>query len=233
LLIRPGNTKLGEVPCFSILALETCPGATEACQAHCYARKQFFKIPSVKRAHRRNWEATEEPGFPRQMIDEIKQAELELLRVHVAGDFYDVGYVRKWIKIAESCPEVSFYAYTRSWTKQRMLPSLIGLSLLDNFQLWWSCDKDTHVDDGPPPEVDGIKVAYMQSEQGEPIPTYTDLVFRVKRDTIEMSIAGHRVCPAENGIKPKRPCSECRLCWSQRATQRAGRKRQTAVFAHQ
>ena len=228
MLIRPGNTKLGEVPCFSILALETCPGATEACLAHCYARKRFFKMPGVRTCHRRNWEDTEEPGFPRQMIDEIKQMELKLLRVHVAGDFYDAGYVRKWIKIAEHCPEVTFYTYTRSWQKQKMLPALMGLGLLDNFKLWWSCDIDTHTDAGPPPEVPDIPVAYMQSEHDEPVPAYTNLVFRVHRDTIEKSIAGHLVCPAENGIKPKRPCSECQLCWTNRVAPRRRRAKQTA-----
>lgn len=228
MLIQPGNTKLGEVPCFSFLARETCPGATDACKTHCYAMKGFFTMPSVKRIHRRNWEATEESDFASQMIDEIRQMELELLRVHVSGDFYAAGYVRKWIKIAEACPDVTFYTYTRSWRKQRLLPALISLSLVDNFCLWWSCDKDTHAIDGRPPKVPGIKVAYMQSEHGEPVPAYTDLVLRVKRDMIEKSVDGRLVCPAENGIKPKRHCEECRLCWSGNAIPRRGRRKRTA-----
>lgn len=227
MLIRPGNTKLGEVPCFSILALETCPGATEACETHCYAMKRCFKIPSVKRAHRRNWKASEQPDFADEMIAEIRQMELELLRVHVSGDLYDAEYIRKWIKIAGVCPEVTFYTYTRSWRKLRLLSSLLSLTMLANFQLWWSADKDTHAIDGAPPGAAGIKVAYMQSTHGEPIPSYVDLVFRVKRDTIEKSIDGKRVCPAENGIKPKRHCEECRLCWSDLVIQQDGPRKQT------
>ncbi len=226
-MIRPGNTKLGEVPCFSLSALETCPGATDACKTHCYAMKQFFKMSNVKRAHRRNWEATEESDFASQMIDEIRQMELELLRVHVSGDFYDTGYVRKWIKIVRACPDVVFYMYTRSWRRQRLLPALISLSLADNCYMWWSCDKDTHAEDGCPPEVPGLRIAYMQSEHDEPIPTYIDLVFRVERDTIEKSSDGRLVCPAENGIKPKRHCEECRLCWSDSVIPRSGRRKRT------
>lgn len=214
MLIRPGNTKLGEVPCFSLLALETCPGSTEICRASCYATKRFFKMGNVRRAHRRNWEASQESDFVSKMIDEIRQMELELLRVHVAGDFYDEEYVRKWIKIAKACPEVSFYTYTRSWREQELVPALMQLSMVKNFTLWWSCDKETDAIDGRPPVVPGIRVAYMQAEHGELIPEYTDLVFRVKRDTIEKFVDGHMVCPAENGIKPKTHCDQCAMCWT-------------------
>jgi len=213
-LIRPGNTKLGEVACFSILAGNTCPGKTETCAENCYAMKQFFKMENVRKAHRRNWAASEEPDFEDRMIDEIRQEDIELLRVHVAGDFYNAGYIRKWIRIAESCPESEFFAYTHSWHIEELQDPLKRLAELPNLQLWWSCDKDTHVEHGEPHRLDGVKVAYLQSEPGEPIPEYTDLVFRVKRKTVEKYVDGRLVCPAEQGIKPKPSCEKCRLCFS-------------------
>lgn len=217
MLIRPGNTKLGEVPCFSILAGATCPGKTAKCVAHCYAMKRFFKMPNVLAAHSRHWEATKQSDFADKMIDEIRQLNLVLLRIHVAGDFYDAPYVRKWIEIVESCPEVTFYAYTRSWRVQKMQLALKHMALLPNFQLWWSADSDTHALNGRPPVVEGVKIAYMQSEHGEEIPSYTDLIFRVKRkDLVVKYLEGHLVCPAEQGIYPKPPCEKCRLCFNGR-----------------
>lgn len=213
MLIRPGNSKLGEVPCFSILAVETCPGRTEVCESDCYATNGFFRMTNVTAAHQRNWDASKEPDFVKKMIDEIRQLELKILRVHVAGDFYSAPYIRKWIQIAQGCPDVTFYAYTRSWRRAKLLDALIDLANVDNFHLWFSCDKITHSIDGVPP-VDGIRSCYMQCEHGESVPDYCDLVFRVKRDTIVKKINGCLVCPAENGIKPKRHCEQCQFCWS-------------------
>lgn len=220
-MLQPGNKKLGAVSCFSILAGPTCPGRTEACAKHCYAAKGFFMMPNVVESQRQNWRETMEAGFADKMIQEIRQVDPEVLRLHVSGDFYNVPYVRKWIKIASACSNVKMYAYTRSWQLRRFMPAFTELAQLDNFQLWWSCDKDTHVKHNAPPELDGVRVAYMQCTPDEPVPDYVDLIFRVKRGTIQRFIGGALVCPAENGIKSKAHCDKCQICWRAQAVPNA------------
>ena len=35
------------------------------------------------------------------------------MRIHDSGDFYNKEYLYKWFKIAESMPNIEFYAYTK------------------------------------------------------------------------------------------------------------------------
>jgi len=180
----------------------------------CYATKGFFQMNNVRETHTKNWELSKRSDFVDEMIAEIRQMGLKLLRIHVAGDFYGKRYIRKWIKIAKACPDVQFYAYTRSWRKKALLPALELLAEVENVSLWWSCDKDTDEYDGQPPAVPSVGVTYMQVDPGEAIPDYVDLIFRVKRKTIEKFVGSCFVCPAENGVKPKPHCDKCALCWS-------------------
>lgn len=213
-LLVPGNAKLGHVPSFSIPAGKTCPGKTEICTKHCYAMKNFFKMSSVQQAHRKRLAATKRKNFVERVIEEIGQLELELLRIHVAGDFYDAPYVRKWIKIVQACPDTQFYAYTRSWRKTNMLAALKELASLPNMQLWWSVDKDSHAENGRPPRVRGVNVAYMQADYDEKVPSYVNLVFRVKRHGVQKFINGKIVCPVEQGTDNDITCEKCRMCFN-------------------
>lgn len=217
LLIRPGNSKLGEVPCFSILAGHSCPGKTKTCAAHCYAMKGFFRMTNVRRSHVQNWEASKQSDFAGRVIDEIERLSIKLLRIHVAGDFYNAPYVRKWIKIADACPDTQFYAYTRSWRRGTMLRALTEAAARDNFQMWWSADKDTHAKNGEPPTVPGVNVAYMQCDADEPIPAYANLVFRLKPNRAPAKfIDGCLVCPVEQGRETNITCETCRVCFNGR-----------------
>ena len=45
-----------------------------------------------------------------------------IVRIHVAGDFFNEEYFKAWIKVAKMKPDVLFYAYTKSlryWVKNR------------------------------------------------------------------------------------------------------------------
>ena len=176
-------------------------------------------MPSVQKSHANNMQAAEGADFVERVVGELRRHPDTSVRVHVSGDFYNATYTRKWIEIAKQCPQLTFYAYTRSWRLKPMLESLLELADLPNVHMWWSIDNETDQIDGTPPAHPGIRVAYMQVEHGEPIPTYTDLVFRVKRDTVERFIDGRLVCAAENGMKyPKKmTCSQCKLCLTARA----------------
>ena len=212
-LLRPGNDKLGPgLYCWSILAGDTCPGATEACLSVCYAMNHHFRGKTVVTAHRRNWELSKSPKFIDDMLHEIRYVRPEVLRVHVAGDFYDARYTDKWAVIARKTPRTTFLAYTRSWQDVKILPSLKKLAKLDNVALWFSCDSDMRA----PPKVPGVHRAYMQQNDGEEPPYDVDLVFRVKRKTVSKRVKGVVVCPPENGVETqcKITCTRCRICFS-------------------
>ncbi len=137
-----------------------------------------------------------------------------VVRIHVAGDFYDDWYVRKWIDIVRTATEVMYFTYTRSWRDDSMLPELIRLGKLPNMALWWSMDRET----GPAPLIFGIRRVYMAVDDRDAAvaPDDCDLVFRVRRSTPMKKANGVLVCPAENGVtgKFRHTCTTCKLCWT-------------------
>jgi hypothetical protein len=215
-VLATGNLKLGRlVHSFSIPARHTCPGATAACLAACYARRGHFNWEQTRQAHEHNWRQSLGEDFVAEILAEIVLKGVRILRVHTAGDFYDAGYVRKWIEIARRSPTTTLFAYTRSWWLEEMQPALQELARLKNVRLWLSADRDT----GRPPRWRRARVAYMYDEEKAGVPAWADLVFRVKRKRgVRKYIDGKFVCPPENGVVTKAHvgCSECKLCFSQR-----------------
>jgi hypothetical protein len=218
-MLIKGNSKLGkQVYHFSLPAHFTCPGETDACASVCYAKNGFYNMDNVKKSLLTSLKRSKRADFVAKMIEAIGRRKIDVLRIHVSGDFYSAKYVRKWLAIAKRYPNIKFYAYTRSWRVKRIVKALIALAALPNVHLWWSVDKDTHELDGQPPVVDRVRVAYMQMADDEPVPTYTNLVFRVDyHNAVIRSINGARVCPVENGMKypeGRMPtCSSCKLCY--------------------
>lgn len=50
-----------------------------------------------------------------------------IVRIHVAGDFFNENYFYAWLTIAEACPDILFYAYTKSlpyWINYRKYGSI-------------------------------------------------------------------------------------------------------------
>lgn len=110
---------------WNIPAVVTCPYRTAMCEKFCYARKAERMYPSCMAARERNYEVTLQSDFAARMIFTIK-AELNtkkfagkkvVFRIHESGDFYNVEYFRKWVKIAEAFKDnenIVFLAYTKS-----------------------------------------------------------------------------------------------------------------------
>lgn len=115
-MLTAGNNHLGPlIHSFSIPAFSTCPGATFACLLVCYALDFLFYVKTNLTKHKANWERAEEPvQFAKDMIAEIRWKVVQILRIHVAGDFFGVAYIKAWFKIATSCKRVTFLFYTRS-----------------------------------------------------------------------------------------------------------------------
>lgn len=217
MLIR-GNSKLGgEIHHFSLPAGKTCPCQTTACASVCYAEDGYYNMNNVIDSLARRLKFTKRKDFVEKMVAAIGRDTVSIVRLHVSGDFYSAEYIRRWVEIVRRCPNVKFYTYTRSWRRQDLLDALKELAALDNVVLWWSADKITHAENGAPPAVATVRVAYMQMNDEDPVPAYADLVFRVEDTTVMRRVGTIRVCPVENGIKyakGKKPtCSKCKLCY--------------------
>lgn len=104
----------------------------------CYAMKGAYIWSNVRPAFERRLEATRQDDFVDVMTTEIKAKRADFIRVHDSGDYYSPKYLKKWLKIAEKCPEVKFYSYTKSF------PLFDGVELPDNYCIIFSeGSKDT------------------------------------------------------------------------------------------
>ena len=97
---------------FTLPALETCPNAG-ACAKGCYAMQGAYRWSNVYKKHKANLLRTKQPEFEGEIITEVRKKRVNRVRIHDAGDFYDEAYLTKWVNIANACPDVEFYAYTK------------------------------------------------------------------------------------------------------------------------
>ena len=174
-----GNSKLGRgIYTYTRTPGKTCPGASELCAAKCYAKKGTFTFPSTKALMARH-DSDTVPPLP---------LDAKVVRIHVAGDFDNIQYVRNWIFMVRTNPRVRFYAYTRSWRIAELLPVLDELRRLPNMQLFASTDASI-----PEPTPQGWRIAYMGAM---PTVRHTPL------------------CMEQSGKQPD--CATCRYCWQGR-----------------
>jgi hypothetical protein len=211
-MLTEGNAHLGRlIWSFSIPAFSTCPGATFACLAACYALNFLFYVRTTLDLHQANWERTEKPDeFARALIHEIKGQYVRVLRIHVAGDFFARSYVRAWTRIARSCPGVTFLFYTRSWRVPELVPGLVELATLPNVFAWWSEDRDSGGCNLP-----AGRRCFLCIEPGDEalVPDSVDLVFRSYSRRPLKWIGPVWVCPKEQGTGAALTCSACRRCF--------------------
>jgi hypothetical protein len=218
-IIGNGNTKLGPgIYTWSLPAAMTCPGRSTLCERLCYALKGRFVMARQLRQAIRNWIIACTPFFVWWMVRQLTKVRARVVRIHVSGDFFSAVYVKQWARIAESLPQVRFFAYTRSWRVPAIRVALAEFSRLPNVELWYSEDSET----GCPKLAKGerrVRLAYLATYPGD-VPAYADLVFRdyPSRGSVQKRVDGVLVCPAENGISGHVRCSSCGICWSDPAT---------------
>jgi hypothetical protein len=181
----------------------TCPGASDECQSICYACRPVAEGGAVMRMWEINSIYPDVPPIP----DECK-----LLRAHISGDFDAVRYIESWIQRLTERPDVTFWAYTRSWRVPELLPALERLRALPNVQLFASMDKSITV---LPPK--GWRRAWIEGDDRvQPVARNPRLQWI---DTVESQwqadITGvpelSFTCPEETGHKPN--CEACRYCF--------------------
>jgi Gene product 88 len=109
-----GNAKLSKkIWTFSLPPIKTCPNHGE-CSRTCYALKSWRMYPNVRTCWERNWETTKRSDFIQIATEELSKGSPKTVRIHVAGDFYDLLYFTKWVNIARRLPRIKFYSYTKN-----------------------------------------------------------------------------------------------------------------------
>lgn len=172
----------------------------------------MFVMPSVQRSHANNLAASKRKGFVEDIIDEIQTKRMKVVRIHVAGDYYNAAYVEKWHEIVKACPNTIFFTYTRSWRVPAIESAIKEFIKCKNLRMWYSIDGET----GYPSRIPArVRTAYMSITMND-IPDHkkTDLVFRDYgiRGAVQKRVNGVTVCPPENGIT-KLTCEQCGICW--------------------
>ena len=119
--LRPDGIFNWSLPAFAIKLtngqnFNVCPNAG-ACASFCYARNGTYLFSNVRGRHVANLEyILEDPqGWYEQMLGEVQNPRKKgkFIRIHDAGDFFSVEYLRLWLEIARQTPEVTFYCYTK------------------------------------------------------------------------------------------------------------------------
>jgi hypothetical protein len=195
---------------------------TSLCSLLCYATRGHFLQSNVKRRYRENFERSLDGDFGFQMGRELRGLGRALVRIHVSGDFYSTKYVQDWLDIVRACPQIRFFAYTRSWNQARLLPGLLDLAACSNMQLWFSADRVS----GRPPEHTQVRYAWLANgpEDEASTPRWSHLVFRNKPRTVLKRTNDVLVCPVEQGTDIDLTCTTCQICFAD-STTRGGVRR--------
>lgn len=146
MLISRGNLKLGKLPSFSLPVITTCPGKTAFCDHFCYGLQGMFTLPQIRDINERRLDASLKSDFVPIIVEEIKKTRAPAFRLHVIGDFYMPEYIEKWIQIAASLSEVSFFGSTRSWRCDFLIKPLEEFRDLPNVYMKASVDATDYLD---------------------------------------------------------------------------------------
>lgn len=202
------NTENVRFMIWNLPAVKTCPYRTAMCEKSCYARKAERIYPQVLPSREQNYNDSLQADFVENMIytieNELKRKVYNkkqvVFRIHESGDFYNVEYAEKWIRIAEyfkSNKKLVFLAYTKSITYFVNY----GLEKLPhNFFVRSSLWDDTSKD----------KVNLTITHR---MPMYTafprSYIEDAEKNGKDVQWCGERVfiCRCDN-------CATCKLCWN-------------------
>lgn len=91
---------------------KTCPNAA-ACAKGCYATMGAYTFSNVAKVFERRLKLALSPKFSLIISAEIKRRNIERLRIHDSGDFFNREYLERWLNIIKANPQTQFYAYTK------------------------------------------------------------------------------------------------------------------------
>lgn len=135
LKFHKGNAKLGkDVYTFSILSGWTCPFASDCLskvyevngkrtlkdgphtQFRCFSASQEVVYTGVYNSRKHNTDLLKHKTKQEmvQLLEEALPKKADIIRVHVAGDFFNQDYFDAWCDVCKNHPDKLFYAYTKS-----------------------------------------------------------------------------------------------------------------------
>lgn len=135
--ISESNSKMGNIPSFSLLPCVTCR-EDAPCKNGCYAVRISKLRPLVSKTYFDNTQMAQ------SNLDSVKNAiegwiayrHPQFFRIHVAGDFFSLAYFNMWLTIARRNPDTLFFTFTKQWpiirewaSTHRVLPSNMSIIL--------------------------------------------------------------------------------------------------------
>jgi hypothetical protein len=133
-----GNAKLKNIISFSLASGWSCPFANECyakadpengkitdgpnTQFRCFSASQESLYPAVRKQRFDNFNELKNIKTVEEIVQKLQQAlpkikksgEGKIVRLHVAGDFFNQKYFDAWLTVAKNNPDRIFYAYTKS-----------------------------------------------------------------------------------------------------------------------
>jgi hypothetical protein len=84
----------------------------------CFSASQEVQYTNVYNLRKHNYDTLKQnkDDWPLMYLELWKSIPKDagIVRIHVAGDFFNQNYLRAWIELAKENPDVLFYAYTKS-----------------------------------------------------------------------------------------------------------------------
>lgn len=198
--MKQGNGKTGncgklfeQIFVWNLPPVITCPGISEWCRNNCYnADERYEKFPISEWCENLWWVLNNKEALERRILSQLYECKNKRIavRIHSSGDFFSKEYISFWSDIIRQNPEVHFWAYTRSWTMERLVEDIKKLNSLDNMKLLLSWD-ETMIQ--PPDELDKSIVVNSNEE----------IISIAKRK-------GGVICPEQYNLVSS--CADCGLC---------------------
>lgn len=184
------NSKLGgKIPSINLPPLITCV-KDAPCSKLCYARKGNWTYNNVKSSMLKNLE--DYKASPQNYFDFIinwlnsDDVVYKFFRWHSSGDIVDLVYLLGMIRVAKSCPQTKFLAFTKKFNIVNTYLSIYN-ELPQNLKIVYSAwNKDFKVEN--PYNLPITYVRFKKQEENPSIP--------------EFSIP----CVGK--------CYECKACWT-------------------
>lgn len=201
----------------------SCPGQTSICGKVCYAGKLEKIYSGVKNVLMHNWELLKDAdiltmetlihGMISDFVAEtdkiISKGDVATydFRIHWDGDFFSRDYATAWANVIKAFPNVTFWAYTRTFAGNvNVIDILAGI---DNLNLYLSADADNIISANAIAEQYGVSIA-----------TLADTFAEAKETILNRSRKTYN-CPENGGRIPLisskgSACIACGICPSGR-----------------
>lgn len=133
----------------------------------CFSASQEVQYNNVYNSRKHNFDLLRNAS-PSEMVELLNTSMPEnagIVRIHVAGDFFNQWYMEAWYTMALLNPSVLFYAYTKSL---RFWLNINEYPVLNNFVLTASYGgRDDHLIDDPTFNLRSAKVVFSEAEAAE------------------------------------------------------------------